>query len=274
MLLLRKRSEAVGAKVLHVTPPVFDPMPIKGRTLPAGLAEYRQPYEGYDDVLDSYSDWLLAQRANGWEVVDVHGPMQRFLAQERRAPGYRLANDGVHVNATGHWLIAREVLLHWGLPAPELAETTSGEQVLSTRPHGLDVLKLVQQKQRLLKDAWLTTTGHKRPRHEARGPPGAGRKRAGELDTEIRKSSRGHLEVGSSSSPPPPPPRGEGTPPSRGYGQSLSQIGPTHGLPGAHCIGCRWKKSQIRSLAEMSLVLFPRKGRAALDLARCDRPPR
>ncbi len=59
---LREKAADVGARVLHVTPPVFDPQPIKERTLPAGLDEYRQPYEGYDDVLDRYSAWLLDQR--------------------------------------------------------------------------------------------------------------------------------------------------------------------------------------------------------------------
>ena len=49
MRFLRERATAAGARVLHLTPPVFDPLPIKARTLPAGLAEYRQPYEGYDD---------------------------------------------------------------------------------------------------------------------------------------------------------------------------------------------------------------------------------
>jgi lysophospholipase L1-like esterase len=188
MHALRKRAAAIGAKVLHVTPPVFDPVPIKDRTLPAGLAEYPQPFEGYDAVLSHYSDWLLAQRPSGWDVVDVHGPMERLLALERaRDSGFRLANDGVHVNATGHWLIAREILLHWGLPAPELTGTTSAEHVLSTPPNGLDVLKLVAQKQRLLKDAWLTATGHKRPGMKKGIPLEQAEQRASELDAEIRK---------------------------------------------------------------------------------------
>jgi hypothetical protein len=139
-------------------------------------------------VLELYSEWLLAQRASGWDVVDIHGPMKRFLDQERaRNPEFRLANDGVHVNATGHWIIAREILLHWGLPAPELAGTTSGEAVLSRHPHGLDVLKLVQQKQRMLKDAWLTLTGHKRPGMKQGVALGEATTRANELDSEIGK---------------------------------------------------------------------------------------
>jgi lysophospholipase L1-like esterase len=188
MKALRERAAAVGAKVLHVTPPVFDPTPIKAKTLPAGLGEYRQPYEGYDEVLDRYSGWLLGRRADGWDVVDVHGPMKQFLDRERgRDPGFRLANDGVHVNATGHWIIAREILRHWGVPDGELANTTSVEQVLSAHPHGLEVLKLVQQEQRLLKDAWLTATKHNRPGMKQGVPLEEAERKAGELVDEIRR---------------------------------------------------------------------------------------
>ena len=53
---LRARAAGAHAGVLHLTPPVFDPVPIQGKTLPAGLAEYPQPYEGYDEVLDQLLD--------------------------------------------------------------------------------------------------------------------------------------------------------------------------------------------------------------------------
>jgi len=172
---------------LHLTPPVFDPEPIRSRTLPAGLDEYRQPFEGYDEVLARYSEWLLARREDKWDVVDVHGPLAKYLAQERRRdPGYRLANDGVHINPTGHWLMAREVLRHWGLPAAELDSAASGEQLLAAHPHGLDVLRLVQKKQRLLKDSWLTATGHQRPGMKQGVPRDEADRQARELDSEIR----------------------------------------------------------------------------------------
>ncbi len=85
LLFLREHAKARGVKVLHLTPPVFDSVPIKARTLPAGLAEYRQPFEGYDDVLRRYSEWLLSQREHGWDVVDVHGPMRLFLDESAPA---------------------------------------------------------------------------------------------------------------------------------------------------------------------------------------------
>lgn len=187
MRRLRERAQAHGAKVLHLTPPVFDPVPIKERTLPAGRDEYRQPYEGYDDVLARYSEWLLNQRRDGWEVVDVHGPMKAFLDHARKTdPSYRLAGDGVHANATGHWIIARQLLEHWGLDAKPLDDAPDAEAYLAPLPHGMDVLKLVQERQRLLKDAWLSATGHKRPGMSRGMPLDDAERKAQELDAQIR----------------------------------------------------------------------------------------
>lgn len=186
---LRAQAAAAGAKVLHLTPPVFDPVPLRGQTLPAGLPEYAKPYEGYDDVLDRYARWLLGQKkAEGWDVVDVHGPMARFLAAQReRDPGYRLAGDGVHSNDTGHWIIAREVLRHWGAPARDLGDAAGGPaQAFAAFPHGPDVLKLVGQRQRLLKDAWLSATGHKRPGMAPGLPLAEAQERTADLDATIR----------------------------------------------------------------------------------------
>ncbi len=113
-------AKASGAMVLLMTPPTFDPVPIKARTLPAGQAEYRQPFEGYDDVLARYSEWLLSQRSAGWEVGDIHGPMSRHLAERRKTmPAFQFAGDGVHANATGHMLMAAAVLEAWRVP-PEV----------------------------------------------------------------------------------------------------------------------------------------------------------
>ena len=175
---LRTSAARRGIGVLHVTPPVFDPVPIKLRTLPGGLAEYRQPFEGYDEVLDRYSEWLLAQRGSGWDVVDVHGPMKQYLAAARRRdPAFRLADDGVHASATGHWLMAREILLHWGIPAGEIAGTTSGEKVLVARPHGLEVLELIRSvraSQGRLADGHRPSPSRHGPGTEAAGCPATG----------------------------------------------------------------------------------------------------
>ena len=194
---LRERVATAGGRLLLVTPSVFDPEPIRARTLPAGLAEYRSPFVGYNDVLDRYADWLVAQRTNGWDVVDTHEPMNRFLAARRQTePAFRLAPDGVHIDDTGHWLVAREILQHWGAPA-EVGAAASIQSALGGTAQAAELLKLVQARQRLLRDAWLSAVGHKRPGVKAGLPVVEAQAQADELTTRIRKLAEALTPTGS-----------------------------------------------------------------------------
>ncbi len=185
---LRDRSAAVGARMLHLTPPPFDVEPIRAKALPAGLDEYPRPFEGYDEILGRYSEWLLARKADGWDVVDIHGPIKRHLAHAReRDPNFRLAGDGVHLNAEGHRIIARAILDHWGYPVPGGGEAEGEAAIFAGFPQGPRVLKLVHRRQSLLKDAWLSATGHKRPGMTPGLPLDEAEKEAAEIDVEIRK---------------------------------------------------------------------------------------
>lgn len=185
MVRLRQAAEAAGVSTLHITPPVFDPLPIKVRTLPAGLPEYRSPYEGYNDVLDRYSDWLMSKKEDGWLVLDAHGPMGRFIAQKRQAdPKFTLAGDGVHINTQGHWLIARELLAGLGAEAA-VVESDDPAILLTLHPRAAEVQQWVREKQRLLKDAWLTHVGHVRPGMSKGKPFRQARAEAAALDVKI-----------------------------------------------------------------------------------------
>ena len=187
ILLLREKAKAAGARVLHVTPPPFDAVPIKSRTLPAGLAEYKQPYEGYDDVLDRYSEWLVSKRADGWDVVDIHTPLRKHLDEARtRDPKFRLAGDGVHIDSTGHWLIARELLRYWKVLDPKDEKAEAAGPVFDAMPQGAEVWKLVQRRQRVLKDAWLNAVGHKRPGMTKGVAVEEAEKQASAIDEQIR----------------------------------------------------------------------------------------
>lgn len=184
---LREKAAAIQCRVLFLTPAVFDPVPIKGRTLPAGRQEYTQPYEGYNDVLDRYTAWLLEQKkTQGWAVVDVHGPINEHLKREReRDPAYKLAGDGVHPNAVGQWLMAKPLLVHWGVPAEEVAQAKDATDLLKAHPKGAEVLKLIQERQRVQKDAWLTKAGHQRPGMNAGLPFDEAQSKASALEGEI-----------------------------------------------------------------------------------------
>lgn len=183
---LRERVLARGARLIHLSSAPFDPLPLGGRTLPAGRTAYPQPFEGYDNVLTRYSDWLLSQRANGWEVVDVHGPMLRYLAERRQTdPKFTVAGDGVHPTRVGHWWIARELLRHWGA-SDAVVNAEDPDVWLRAIPKGPAVLQLVQRRQRLLKDAWLTHTGHRRPGMSAGKPLPEAQREAADIDRELR----------------------------------------------------------------------------------------
>jgi lysophospholipase L1-like esterase len=169
---LHERVTAAGASIIHVTPPTFD--------------EVKGGHPGYSQALDRYSDWLLARRAAGWDVVDLHGPMNRYLAERRsQDSNFFLANDGVHCNETGHWIIAKQILLHLG--AKDLTNIDDPKAMLADYPNGQLLLKLVQQRQRMTKDAWLTDVGHQRPGMIKGLPLTEATIKAGAIETEIRQ---------------------------------------------------------------------------------------
>lgn len=114
------RVQKAGATVVLMTPAPFDPRPVKDKLLPASAPKFSwmRPYEDYDAVLDRYSRWLLTLRDEGFMVVDAHAAVSRYLATIRRSePAYRICGDGIHPDATGHWLVAQELLLAWKAPA-------------------------------------------------------------------------------------------------------------------------------------------------------------
>ena len=187
---LQARVRQMGAKLWLLTPPPFDPLPIRKDTLPDGKTEYPSghPYAGYDDTLAQFSDWLLSLRRAGGRAADIHGPINAYVREQRKThPDFALSGDGVHINALGHRLIAREILRAWGapadtLPAPETAPIDGNAQDETTTRF----LALVHQRQRLLTDAWLTDIGHKRPGMTQGVPLPQAQTQAKELDTQIR----------------------------------------------------------------------------------------
>ncbi|MGV3772286.1 MAG: GDSL-type esterase/lipase family protein [Verrucomicrobiales bacterium] len=187
ILKLRQKAEAAGAQIIHLTPPVFDSLPLKGRTLPAGQKEYKSPYEGYDEVLHRYSEWLLAQKENGWEVIDLHGPMSQFLQEQRKNnPGFAFAGDGVHANTQGNWIMAREILKALGAPQSITSQRTA-KPLEKLHPRAADIIKLIQQRHRSRRDSWIQHVGHKRPGMSKGNPIAETEAEASEIQNKIQK---------------------------------------------------------------------------------------
>ncbi|MDA9069823.1 SGNH/GDSL hydrolase family protein [Arenitalea sp.] len=159
-----------GVPIIHITPPVYDPR--KG--------------EAYSNVLDIYSDWLIRCRYSGnWKVIDIHWPMKKYLEDKRlEDSSFMYAKDGVHPNEIGHWVMAKQILMFLG--ENEVSHKKDIQDVLSPFSNGEKVYNLISQRQEMMKDAWLTTTGHKRPLMKSGLPLNEAIKEAEILDNEIR----------------------------------------------------------------------------------------
>ncbi len=179
LVRLRAKVIASGARIIHLTPPVFDPLPIPDRVKSVG-GKPAKFYEGYNSVLGAYTEWLMEQsRQHGWTVWDLHTEMNAALARHRESdPQFTFARDGVHPDAAGHAVMAQPVLRAWGLRTK-----TDGTP---DHPRGEAILKLVQQKQRLLRDAWLSQVGHERPGVTPGLPLEEAGPKADKLDAEAR----------------------------------------------------------------------------------------
>ncbi len=136
-----------GANIIHLTPPVYD-----------GIDA-----DVYDNVMNIYSDWLISRRNTAnWKIIDIHSPMKRQLKEQRtNNPNFKFAPDGVHPNHKGHWVMAQQLLL--GIGEKNVEQYATIEDALSSSSYGKQILGLVEKRQILNRDAWLTATEHTRP---------------------------------------------------------------------------------------------------------------
>lgn len=114
------------------------------------------------ETLARYSEWLVSPRKAGWVVYDIHSAMTRYLSTRRIGdPNFLFATDGVHPGDIGHFAIARELLVSMGAAAvKDLQEPT---QLALECPDPTKLFRLVEERQILLRDAWLSQTKHLRP---------------------------------------------------------------------------------------------------------------
>jgi len=159
-----------GASIIHITPPIYDER--KGKA--------------YANVLDIYSDWLISLRySSNWNVIDIHWPMKKCLEDKRQVDSsFMYAKDGVHPNEIGHFIMAKQILLSLG--EKELVKANNMREALLAFQNGDTILSLVEKRQKIMKDAWLTQTGHKRPGMNIGLPIKEAEQKAEELNKQIQ----------------------------------------------------------------------------------------
>lgn len=152
--LLAKVRQA-KARVVLMTPPPFDPLPLreKGTLLPPGAEKYSYSkiYENYDaEVLQRYAEWIMTLENEVDLLIDLHTPTNAYVAGKRlENPTFSMSPDGVHVNSEGHEVLASVILDRLGIAASELKDAA--------------LWQATRQRQTLLRDAWVSHVGHLRP---------------------------------------------------------------------------------------------------------------
>jgi lysophospholipase L1-like esterase len=171
---LRTEVEKAGAKLIIVTPPFYD--------------DLRSPRKfSYNEVLDKYSQWLVDERNAGWIVIDLHSPMTKEVVKRRQQnPQFTFQPDGVHPNAAGQWFVAQQLIKAFG--DEEAAKAESPEQMLAVQKAPASILPLVEQRMKLLRDAYVATAGHKRPGVAKGLPLDAAQEQAAALSARIREA--------------------------------------------------------------------------------------
>ncbi|MFM9826248.1 SGNH/GDSL hydrolase family protein [Flavobacterium sp.] len=159
-----------GASIIHITTPMYDER--KGKA--------------YANVLDIYSDWLISLRySSNLNVIDIHWPMKKYIEDKREVDSsFSYAKDGIHPNEIGHFIIAKQILLSLG--EKELAKANNMKEALLAYQNGDTILRLVEKRQEIMKDAWLTQTGHKRPGMKIGLPIKEAEQKAEELNKQIQ----------------------------------------------------------------------------------------
>lgn len=131
-----------GAKVVVLTPPPY------GVDRPADAA-------AYDQVMATYSLWLVQQRRYNWQVIDVRTQVLAACAAAKKSdPKFVFARDSIHPGDEGHLMLAQAT---WEGLAPMMKWNV--QAVFADPIKG----KPLAQSMTLLRNAWLTKTGHKRP---------------------------------------------------------------------------------------------------------------
>jgi lysophospholipase L1-like esterase len=173
---LAGKVRATGAKLVLLTPPAFDPAPMReaGKLRPADAEQFAwfAIYEDYDQVMDRYAKWMLSQHEQADLVVDLHTPLKEFLTLQRaKDPAYRMSDDGVHFDRSGHEVLGRAILAATQMePVEQIPER---------------LWELIQRRQQVLRDAWLSEVEHQRPAMKAGMPLDEALQVAADLEREI-----------------------------------------------------------------------------------------
>jgi lysophospholipase L1-like esterase len=181
MRSLIAKAEAVGAKVIVMTPPPFDARSRKGPLAPLGQEKYsyKAPYESYNDVLGQYAGWVMSLDGSVARVINIYTPMQKYYDEQHAADPAYSSGDGIHPRADGHWIMAETFLNRVKAPNVEQPQYVGDSE--SSR-----LYSLVRARRQKLDAAWRNHVGHARSKPSPEGDFEKALELGRQQDREIR----------------------------------------------------------------------------------------
>ena len=156
ILELKSKVEAHGAQLILLTPTVFDPNPIENRLSKEGEThEYWHPYYNYNEVLTTYSNWLLSLETEALRVIDLHHHLNSILAHMKGIKAdSTFVPDGVHPNEIGHFYMAQKLLNDL---YPEISIENPVTEIARLKTDSL--YKLISKRRELRSEGWRNYIG-------------------------------------------------------------------------------------------------------------------
>lgn len=173
---LKAQVDAIDARLVLITPPFYDD-------------QRAQKDFSYNSVLDRYSQWLMAQRQQGWRVIGLHDAMAQEVSKRRETnPEFTFQRDAVHPDTAGHWFMAQQLM---GWCGDERAVGFESPQAMLTA-YGIPetALEEVRRRTNLRRDAYLSAAGHQRPGIKAGFPIAEAERQAQALTEQIQAQQR------------------------------------------------------------------------------------
>lgn len=164
MLELSAQIRASGAKLICLTPPLFEPGPVKarGKLGPSkeGRYAYFAPAADYDRVLEKQAQWCLKNELQADLVVDIRSALRSEKTKLLKSDSkFSYSKDGVHFGMVAHGVVAEKILASLGAPANLRGAYPKDAAIQSS-----------SSKLKLLRDAYLSATGKNRPKLPAGDP--------------------------------------------------------------------------------------------------------
>ena len=158
IMKLISKLKAIGAKVIILTPPVFDPLHVPRELLKDNEVgyTYAKPYYKYDKVLTDYSNWFMTLKIQDVQTIDLHSPMKEYLFKRHEADSsFYINKDGIHPTPFGHLFMTKLILDETGIP---VNITNLDDEFTSDTSNTL--FKLINEQRQIRSKGWLEYIGY------------------------------------------------------------------------------------------------------------------